>query len=488
MNISTESHTLKTEQSTEIQRYWVGGLVALCAIAYLPAWLAFFVKDDIALITSARLDPIAALSHSWPGGFFRPAAELFFAAQHSIFGLHPLPYHLVSFAAHLGTVYFAYRLFNLLSPFRSISFVAATLFALHPLNTETVSWISGQMSLFSSLCTLVTLYLLSTARRLAALIPVFILGLGFYENFLLALLLWGAICWFDDRFRSAFRPASLWSLGCCSVAYLYWRFETLDLGGGYYQATLSLKTGLVNIAYYLYLLAGGSAIGGRIIRYRPEEIGSHFFDVFTPLLILNTLLLLACLYQLLQNRVQLNLNSLLPALWLALALLPAFLFPERPRRLSYLAVPGFALAMGQILCYLKEKTRPGPLVARTGIAIYVLFYASTLHLRNYDWNTTGALEHSIPQVAVADCRELIFDVPNLVGDALFFNSISTATWMGLSAPGSNSTVYAPFELEHHQRQVSADCYYRYIDGFIRPVMETDPRPTFSRGRNWVYTR
>ena len=357
---------------------------------------------------------------------FRPMLLTSFALNYAWSGLDTWSWHMVNLGLHLTCTLLLWQILRRLERGAAVAMVGALLFALHPLNTETVSWISGQMSLFSSLCTLVTLYLLSTARRLAALIPVFILGLGFYENFLLALLLWGAICWFDDRFRSAFRPASLWSLGCCSVAYLYWRFEALDLGGGYHQATLSLKTGLVNIAYYLYLLAGGSAIGGRIIRYRPEEIGSHFFDVFTPLLILNTLLLLACLYQLLQNRVQPNLNSLLPALWLALALLPAVLLPERPRRLSYLAVPGFALAMGQILCYLKEKTRPGPLVARTGIAIYVLFYASTLHLRNYDWNTTGALERSIPQVAVADCRELIFDVPNLVGDALFFNSISTA--------------------------------------------------------------
>lgn len=488
MNISTESHTLKTEQSTELQRHWVGVLLALCAIAYLPAWLAFFVKDDIALVTSARMDLNTALFHSWPGGFFRPSAELLFAAQYSLFGLHPLPYHLVSFAAHLGTVFFAYLLFNLLPPFRSISFVAAALFALHPLNTETVSWISGQMSLFSALCSLAALYLLSTTRRLAALIPVFIFGLGFYENFLLVLLLWGALCLFDNRFRSALRPASLLSLGFCSVAYLYWRFGTLDLGGGYYQAALSPKTSLVNIAYYLYLLSGGSAIGGRIIRYRPEDLGNHFFDVFTPLLILNTLLLLASLYQLAQNRARPNLNSLLPALWLALALLPVVLLPERPRRLSYLAVPGFALTMGQILCYLQEKARPGPLVARTGIAIYVLVLTSTLYLRNDDWYTAGALERSIPQVATADCRELVFDAPNLVGDALFFNSISTAKWINLSAPGSNPMVFAPFELEYHQLQISADCYYRYIDGLIRPVQEKPPRPIFSRGRNWVYTR
>jgi hypothetical protein len=487
MNTSTTSQNV-TEQSSDIQRHWVGALVALCAIAYLPAWLGFFVKDDIALLTSAHMDLSAALLHSWPSGFFRPSAELFFAAQHNLFDLLPLPYHLVSFACHLGAIFFAYRLFKQLRPFHSISFVAAALFALHPLNTETVSWISGQMSLFSALFSLAVLYLLSTTRRLAALIPVFILGLGFYENFLLVLLLWGALCLFDDRFRSTLRPTSLLSLGFCSVAYLYWRFGVLDLGSGYYQATLSLKTGLVNIVHYLYLLAGGSAIGGRIIRYRPEDLGGHFFDVFTPMFILNALLLFTCLYQLVRNRARPNINSLLPALWLAVALLPAVLLPERPRRLSYLAVPGFALAMSQMLCYLKEKFRPGLLVARTGMAIYMMVLASTLYLRNHDWHTVGNLERSLPNIVAGDCRKLAFDVPNLVGDALFFNSNSMAKWMSLSTPGYNPTVYAILELGTNQHQASADCYYRYIDGVISPVLEADPRPIFSRGRNWVYTR
>ena len=487
MNISAELPSLNTGQPAGSQRHWVGALAILCALAYLPAWLGFFVKDDVALITSARMDLGAGLFRSWPGGFFRPSSELLFAAQHDLFGFYPLPYHLSSFAAHLSATLIAYHLFNLLPKFRSISFVAAALFALHPLNTETVSWISGQMSLLSSLCALATLYLLGTARRLAMLVPVFLLGLGFYENFLLVLLLWGLLCLVDNRFRCALRPAHLLSLGFCSIAYLYWRFVALNLDDGYYQTALSLKTGLVNFTYYLYLMAGGSAIGGRIIRYRPDEIGSHFLEVFTPLLICNTLLLLACIYQLARNRARPDLNSLLPTLWLVLALLPTILLPERPRRLSYLAVPGFALIMGQILCYLKEKTRPGPFLARTGIAFYVLLLASTLYLRNRDWHTVGALERSIPAVVSKDCREMVFDVPNLVGDALFFNSISTAAWMGLSALESKPTVYAPFELQH-SRQIPADCYYRYIDGFMRPVQETPQRPIFSRGRNWALIR
>ena len=478
---------MKSESGSGIELRWIGGLAALCVLAYIPAWIAFFVKDDLALISSARLAPGAVWFHTWPGGFFRPIAELLFAVEYWSFGFHPLPYHLVSWVAHLGSAFFVYRLFNLLAPLRAVSFFAAALFALHPLNTETVSWISGQMSLFASLCTLIVLYILGMGRRWGVLIPVFVLGLGFYENFLLVLLLWGVLCLFDDRFRSLVRPVPLLVLGLCSGGYLYWRFGVLGLGGGYYQASFSIKTALVNMAYYLYLLVGGSAVGGRIIRYRLEDLGSHFFTVFTPLFLVNTLLLIGCFYIVVRSRSRPKFKTLLPALWIFVALLPTVLLPERPRRLAYLAVPGFALVMGQVLCYVREKICFAPWVAKVVIAVYALVLSSTLYLRNLDWYAVGSLERSFPEVVTDECRQRIFDMPNLVGDALFFNSISTAQWMRLNGENADSQVFAPFEWKDRQCQIRAECYYRYDDGLIRPVREVPPRPIFSRGRNWADT-
>jgi len=472
-------------QASETKRWATIALLTLCAIAYLPAWLSFFVKDDIALATSARIGLDTLLSHSWPGGFFRPAAELLFAVQHTLFGLSPLPYHLVSFSAHLATTFFVYRLFDQLPPHRPYAFIAAALFALHPLNTETVSWISGQMSLFSTLCTLAMLYWLRISRPLIALVPFFILGLGFYENFLLVLLLWGMLCLCDDQFRATLRPAPLYALGICSAGYLYWRFWVLNLSGGNYQPALSLKTGLLNIVYYFYLLVGGSAIGGRVIRYRPDQLYDYFFDVFTPLLICNTLLVLAYLWLAHRNAIRPTTHAALPLAWIAIALLPALLLPERPRRLSYLAVPGYALALSHILFYLYTKTRLG--LARTGIAFYALLLVATLYLRNDDWQSAGGLERAIPTVVAAHCHNLVFDVPNLLGDALFFNSISTSLWLG-------SQTARPVSIRAHQEQnqlqPAQDCSYRFIrgTGTIRLTPDAVGSPLFTRGHNWVRTR
>jgi hypothetical protein len=469
-------------------RYWVGALGLLCAIAYFPAWQAFFVKDDIILLTSARLDLASAMQHSWPGGFFRPTAELLFAIQYLIFDFHPLSYHLVSFSAHLGCAYLAFRLFNFLPQYRTIALLSAGLFALHPLNTETVSWISGQMSLFASLCTLAVVYLLGTTKRLALLLPIFILGLGFYENFLFVLLLWGVFCLFDDRFRFSLKPIPSLFIIICSIAYFYWRFVILNLGGGNYQTALSLKSGLLNAVYYLYLLAGGSALGGRVLHYQPEIIGTHFFAVFTPLLLLNVLLALIYSLYRIKRRDWPDRASLLPFIWIAAALLPTLFLTERPRRLAYLAVPGYSLLIGQSLFYLKEKTRSSPLITKTVLACYIFVFASTLHLRNYDWQAVGALERALPKTIKGDCQTLVFDLPNLIGDALFFNNLSTEKWLGLNGSNPIPKIMTPTNplWDHHTSKPG--CYYRYVNDAIHPTTNIKSEPIFTRGRTWVNPR
>jgi hypothetical protein len=161
------------------------------------------------------------------------------------------------------------------------------------------------------------------------------------------------------------------------------------------------------------------------------------------------------------------------------------LLPERPRRLSYLAVPGYALALSHILFYLYAKTRLG--LARTGIAFYVLLLVTTLCLRNDDWRSAGALERAIPKVVAAHCHSIVFDVPNLLGDALFFNSISTSLWLG-SQTARPVSIRAHQEQEQNQLQPAQDCSYRFIGGTIRPTPDAAASPIFTRGHNWVRTR
>ena len=82
---------------------------------------------------------------------------------------------------------------------------------------------------------------------------------------------------------------------------------------------------------------------------------------------------------------------------------------------------------------------------------------------------------------------MAFDVPNLLGDALFFSNISTAQWMQLSGADA-PTVYTSLELWDQQKQIAPGCYYRYDNGIIR-AKDTALQQSiiFSRSRNWAQT-
>ncbi len=485
------------------------GLVAVgVVIAYLPALGAFFVKDDLALLSSARLEVPEAFGHSWPGGFFRPVAELLFGGQYALFGLHPLPYHLVSLAVHTLATILVYKIFKLFTEHPQKSLAVAGVFALHPLNTESVSWIGGQMSLFSGAGGLLVLYLLlrqpplAVPLRIFLILGVFLASLGCYENQVVVPLMWAMICMVYSRLRPVphahgilFALLFVGSIG----TFLYWRSAILDLGGGYYEVSISIKSGVTNLFYYLYLLCGGSAVGGRILNYRPGEIWSGAaFEVFTPLFMLALLLFAGAGAYLAAGRFgssgrqgpnsDILRHVLLAGGWTIIALAPALILNERPRRLGYLAAPGFALLGVETLCWLKQKTCPSPLGARAGLIGGILLLVATLHLRNQDWRQAGALEEGLPAaVQPLACSHLAFDVPDLLGDALFFNSAAVAFWLERQTGKGGWRVYTPHELPAAGTLPANTCYFRYHQGQIHALAATPTSsfPTYLKGQNWV---
>ncbi len=468
-------------------------------LAYLPALRSFFVKDDLTLILSAQSTFPTLLTHSWPGGFFRPAAELLFATQRSLFGLHPLPYHLLSLGAHAAATFLLYRLFlRLLPDNRDQSRIGALVFALHPLHTESVSWISGQMSLFAGLCTLLLLCLPVRGHptRLAMPALVVTMGLGFYESFVAAPILWLALHIYMPRMRQQTRPIYFTVAALLATLptgiYLYWRFGILGLRGGNYAVVPSFETALTNLLYYLYLLLGGSAIGGRILYYQPEQIFSttHFLQVFPPLFIATTVLLIftGVLYahrQVQRANISISREAFLPIVWLLVALLPALILPERPRRLAYTSVPAFAILVATSFSYLQQKTHRGLTFIRAGLLFYLMIMVATLHARNRDWQMASAIEKDMSTLVSPrqKCASLIIDAPNLLGDALFFNSLSTERWIE-QATGGYLPVYDAHQLPPYPTPQLPTCSFRYANGGFVSTDSGTP-PYFIRGKNWM---
>lgn len=97
-----------------------------------------------------------------PGGRYRPLPLAMFAVEWQLFGRSPFVGHLINVVLHALTVLLLYRLCSTrFFPGRiGVSFLAAAVFALHPIHTEVVANIKGREDLLVLLFFLLTLDLL----------------------------------------------------------------------------------------------------------------------------------------------------------------------------------------------------------------------------------------------------------------------------------------------------------------------------------------
>jgi hypothetical protein len=159
-------------------RRWLGGaaLVVLVAVFYGPLLDRGFTSEDFLLLRVLRQSPPwgdlgALLAGPWLGievvRFYRPLALLLLAVEAHLFGGRPLPYNAVHLALHAVNVLLVHRLAGRLfaaaaaAPAGGVrpsawagtasppAFVAALLFALHPLHPNAVSWIGSYATLFA---------------------------------------------------------------------------------------------------------------------------------------------------------------------------------------------------------------------------------------------------------------------------------------------------------------------------------------------------
>ena len=133
-----------------------GGILVLCwvtALAYIPALRSGFVWDDDTLVTNDWLLRSAqGLRRIWSSTDtpdYWPVTMTSFWLQFRLWGLGAAGYHAVSVGLHAAE---ALLLWAVLGRMRVPgAYVAAFLFAVHPVNVETVAWISEQKNLLAML-------------------------------------------------------------------------------------------------------------------------------------------------------------------------------------------------------------------------------------------------------------------------------------------------------------------------------------------------
>jgi len=133
-------------------------LIALTVLVYLPVrGLEFVNYDDPAYVTE---NPRAARGLTWEGaadaltafenGNWHPVTLLSHMLDVQLFGFRPAGHHLVNLALHLLNVLLLYALLAWTTSRAWPSAGVAALFAVHPLNVQTVAWVAERKSLLST--------------------------------------------------------------------------------------------------------------------------------------------------------------------------------------------------------------------------------------------------------------------------------------------------------------------------------------------------
>lgn len=203
--------------------------LVFCAtvVAYLPALSGGFIWNDSDYVTAPALRSLAGLARIWAelGATeqYYPLLHSAFWVQHRLWGDSPAGYHTVTLFLHAASaVLFALILRRLveddprLRPYAGSEWLAALLFALHPVHVESVAWIAEQkntLSLAFYLASALAYLRFDATRRRGA----YVLALGL---FVLAL---------QCKTVTATLPAALLVVLWWKRGHLDWRRDVLPL-------------------------------------------------------------------------------------------------------------------------------------------------------------------------------------------------------------------------------------------------------------------
>ena len=143
-------------------------LIIACAalITYAPSLRnGFVIWDDDTLITGNPLvqsfSPVTVKGAftSYDPELYVPLTIVSYQVEHSIVGNEPLLYHIDNLLLHIITSCLVFLLLQLLGIDWIIALLGGLLFAVHPINSEAVSWMSARKDLLAGVFGLASLVL-----------------------------------------------------------------------------------------------------------------------------------------------------------------------------------------------------------------------------------------------------------------------------------------------------------------------------------------
>jgi tetratricopeptide (TPR) repeat protein len=334
-------------------------------------------------------------------------------------GLNPLGYHLANCVYHLLTTWLVFFVvFRLAANYR-IAFLAAALFALHPVHTDSVTYISGRRDIFVTLFYLAGFYYFLRYRQtgkilfiVAALLS-YLLSLGSKEMgvTLPALFLsYDLITQFPEKIRrvdGAYGKALLLTLKKVLVQsrYLYSLIFLGALSFSYYKVFITSPSN--RVTYYgdsmitTFLTVGKILVHYiKLLVYPIRLTADYSFDAF-PLsssflepATVGAFVVLGVIGYVVLRLVITHRMAAFGVIWFFVTLLPVcHIFPHHELLAEhYLYLPsfGFCLLAGYLVERLLENTKHRSLVYASFLLVLLLFSLRTAD-RNRDWKDEFSL-------------------------------------------------------------------------------------------------
>lgn len=139
--------------SSAVKKWLIGiALFATVVVTYIPAARCGYAWDDDALLTENPPVLTGRFLDLWVPGTtlqFYPTVFSTYWAEHKLWGLNPLGYHIDNILLHAGSVVLLWLVLCRLGVRGAL--VAALLFGLHPVQVESVAWITARKNVLSGI-------------------------------------------------------------------------------------------------------------------------------------------------------------------------------------------------------------------------------------------------------------------------------------------------------------------------------------------------
>lgn len=381
------------------------GVVLLIVIAYSNSFKGVFFYDDKILIPGGFIRSLnfnevfgVACGQTFPDGsnrgvLYRPTLILSYFIDHKLWQNNAAGYHLTNLLFHTLNCLLLFYIAKIFSNSNTFSFIAAALFALHPIQVEAVTWIAGRNELLLTFFTLSALALYIN-RRIAWSSAAFLLALFTKESamLLLPLFILYDVCFPTNTKRSTLNYTGFAIMAILYLSIRYFAIGSLEAGAA---GTLGHFIGSIVTAplYYLNYLKLFFYPDG--YSFTPTLLFAHHLKYLY--IILTVTIFLAAIAAFRRSRI-----LVFGSLWFLIALLPCtgifpMPWPLMEHRI-YLPSVGIFLCIAYGIDHLmKSSAKIVRVSALSLLALLIIFSSLATYQRNGIFSSELAIWRSTAQ-------------------------------------------------------------------------------------------